>query len=94
MTLKRSRSAGEADPVEAQRLAVFSGDTNAYIAGPTAYRDDSIRLDEWVIAFASAAELAAANAVCLADDVEAVDHASVEQLLAYWTERGLSPAAL
>jgi Fic family protein len=72
---------------------VFAGDTSAYIAGLTAYRADPIRLDDWVIAFAAAAELAAANAVRLADDIEAVDQASRERLLAYRTERGLSPAA-
>src|SRR6478736_2723400 len=46
---------------------VFAGDTDAYISGLTAFRADPPRLDDWIIGFAEAAELAAANAVRLTE---------------------------
>lgn len=72
---------------------VFSGDTDSYIAGLTAFRADPPRLGDWVIGFARAAELAAANAVRLAEDIAALDERVREELIAFRRERGLSPAA-
>lgn len=72
---------------------VFAGDTNAYIAGLTAFRDAPPRLDEWILGFAEAAEIAAANAVRLAEQVAALDDELVEQLVASRREQGRSPAA-
>lgn len=72
---------------------VFAGNTDAYIQGLTAYRADPPRLDEWIISFSHAAELAAGNAVRLSDDVAALDDATREQLIRHRRENGLSPAA-
>ncbi|MEV1130193.1 Fic family protein [Agromyces sp. NPDC049794] len=52
---------------------VFAAEKDRYIAGLTAYREIPSRLDEWVISFAEAAELAAGNAVRLAADIAALD---------------------
>ncbi|MDR5698808.1 Fic family protein [Agromyces aerolatus] len=71
---------------------VFAGDTNAYIAGLTAFRADPQRLDDWVIGFAEAAELAAENAVRLAADVAQLDAVLADQLVAFRSEHGISPA--
>ncbi|MDF2991528.1 MAG: fic [Microbacterium sp.] len=71
---------------------VFAGDTDAYISGLTAYRAEPPRLDEWVISFARAAELAAENAVRLADDVAELDAATFETLLRHRRERQVRPA--
>ncbi|RLP76092.1 Fic family protein [Mycetocola tolaasinivorans] len=71
---------------------VFAGDTDAYIAGLSAYRATPPRLDDWVIGFASAVERAAGNAVALADRVEALDARLLEQLVAHRTARGVNPA--
>lgn len=71
---------------------VFAGDTAAYIAGLTAFRSSPPQLDDWVISFAHAAELAAGNAVRLAEDVAALDARSLEDLIAYRHAHDLSPA--
>jgi Fic family protein len=71
---------------------VFAGDTNAYIAGLTAFRADPPRLDEWIIGFAEAAELAAANAVRLTERVAALDSGLLEELVAYRRAQGVAPA--
>jgi Fic family protein len=71
---------------------VFAGDTDAYIAGLTAFRADPPQLDEWIISFARATELAAGNAVRLADDVAALDGQTLEDLIAYRRTHGLLPA--
>lgn len=71
---------------------VFAGDTNAYIAGLTAFRADPPRLDEWIIGFAEAAELAAANAVRLTERVAALDSGLLEELVAYRRTQGVAPA--
>lgn len=71
---------------------VFAGDTNAYIAGLTGYRAHPSRVDDWVIAFAEAAELAAEHAVRLAADIAALDAALPDQLISYRRAQGLSPA--
>ncbi|UOQ89463.1 Fic family protein [Agromyces endophyticus] len=71
---------------------VFAGDTNAYLAGLTAFRADPPALDDWVIGFAHAAELAAGNAVRLADELDRLDGELVEQLVASRRQRGATPA--
>jgi Fic family protein len=71
---------------------VFAGDINAYLAGLTAFRKDPPRLDDWIIGFANAAELAAANAVRLSDDIAALDDEVRDTLIHYRQEQGISPA--
>lgn len=71
---------------------VFAGDTNAYIAGLTAFRAEPSRVDEWVIAFAQATELAAGNAVRLAEDVAALDARTHDDLVRHRASLGVSPA--
>ncbi|MDE0547444.1 Fic family protein [Microbacterium sp. C7(2022)] len=71
---------------------VFAGDTDTYIAGLTAYRADPPRLDEWVIGFARATELASSNAVRLADEVAALDQQSLDDLVAHRRAHELTPA--
>ncbi|MBH0129345.1 Fic family protein [Salinibacterium sp. NK8237] len=71
---------------------VFAGDVNDYIAGLTAFRQDPPRVDDWIIAFANAAELAAANAVRLSDDIAALDNEIRDTLVRYRQVEGVSPA--
>ena len=71
---------------------VFAGGTDSYLAGLSAYRAGPPKVDEWVIAFARATELAAGNAVRLADDIASLDEAMREQLIAFRSEQGRSPA--
>ncbi len=71
---------------------VFAGNTDAYIAGLTAYRADPPRLDDWVIGFAHAAELAAGNAVQLSDDITTLDETIRGELIAFRREQGRLPA--
>lgn len=71
---------------------VFAGNTDGYIAGLTAYRADPARLDDWVVGFAHAAELAAGNAVRLSEDITTLDATIREELIAFRRERGRSPA--
>lgn len=71
---------------------VFAGDTNAYIAGLTAFRADPPQLDAWVIAFAQAAELAAGNAMQLAEQIAALDTALFDELVRRRQRRGTAPA--
>lgn len=71
---------------------VFAGDTDAYLAGLTAFRESPPRLDDWIIGFAQAAELAATNAVRLSSDIAALDHTVREDLIRYRTRQGISPA--
>lgn len=71
---------------------VFAGDTDAYIAGLGAFRENPPRLDDWIISFAQAAELAAANAVRLSDDITLLDQTVRESLIRYRQEQGISPA--
>lgn len=72
---------------------VFAGDTGSYLAGLTAYRGTSPRLDDWVAGFARATELAADNAVRLADAARALDDEVRDELVRSRRTRGLSPAA-
>ncbi|MGJ1677939.1 Fic family protein [Clavibacter sepedonicus] len=69
---------------------VLASDADAYIAGLTAFRAG--RVDEWVRAFAEAAELAAGTAVRLAEDVARLDEESVERLVEHRRKKGLTPA--
>jgi Fic family protein len=71
---------------------VFAGDTDAYLAGLTAFRADPPRLDDWILGFAQAAELAAANAVRLSVDISALDREVHDVLIQYRHEQGISPA--
>lgn len=71
---------------------VFAGNTDAYIAGLTAFRKDPPDIDDWVIRFAEATELAAMNAVRLTDDVTRLDDAVREELVAHRQAQGRSPA--
>lgn len=71
---------------------VFAGDTDTYIAGLTAFRADPPQIDEWVTGFARATELAAGNAVRLADDVAALDQQTLADLIAYRRDHALTPA--
>ncbi|WP_104162414.1 Fic family protein [Cryobacterium sp. N22] len=70
---------------------VFAGDKDAYIEGLTAYRAAPSRLDDWVIGFAHAAELAATNAVRLSDDIADLDRAVRGELIKYRKQHDLSP---
>lgn len=72
---------------------VFAGNTDAYISGLNSFRADPPRLDDWVIGFARAAELAAGNAVRLAEDITTLDDAIRERLTTFRREQGRSPAA-
>lgn len=71
--------------------AVFAGHTHAYIAGLTGYRSDPPGLDEWVIGFAEAAQAAAESAVKLATDIQVLDAAVYDQLVAHRRQRGVEP---
>lgn len=71
---------------------VFAGNTGSYIAGLTGFRQDPPALDDWVIAFAEAAEAAANNAVRLVEDVTALDARLAEELVTHRRRQGLSPA--
>lgn len=71
---------------------VFAGDTGAYVAGLTAFREEPPRLDDWVIGFAQAAEHAAGNAVRLSDDIAALDQTVRDDLIRHRREQGISPA--
>jgi len=71
---------------------VFAGDTNAYINGLNVFREIPSRVDEWVIGFAEAAELAANNAVRLVEDIAALDEHVLEVLVGHRRQHDLSPA--
>ena len=73
--------------------SVFAGDKDAYLDGLTAYREIPSRLDDWVIGFAHAAELAAANAVLLSEDIAALDQRVREDLIQHRRRQGISPAS-
>ncbi|QEO13227.1 Fic family protein [Agromyces intestinalis] len=71
---------------------VFAGDTTAYLAGLTAFRADPPRLDDWVLGFARAAELAAGNAVRLADELARLDGQVFDELVEFRRASGRTPA--
>ena len=71
---------------------VFAGETGTYIAGLTAFRKDPPLLDDWIIGFAQAAELAAANAVRLSSDIARLDEETLHTLIQYRQHLGISPA--
>ncbi|MDR1152078.1 MAG: Fic family protein [Bifidobacteriaceae bacterium] len=70
---------------------VFAGDTDSYIAGLAGYRADPPQLDEWVIAFARAAERAAGHAVRFAEDIAALDAQVHDDLARFRRSRGINP---
>ncbi|TFD01324.1 Fic family protein [Cryobacterium sinapicolor] len=70
---------------------VFAGDKDAYIQGLSAFREIPSRLDDWVIGFAHAAELAAGNAVRLAVDIATLDERVLKDLIRYRRQHELSP---
>jgi len=72
---------------------VFAGDTDRYIAGLTAYRDVPSRLDDWIIGFAEAAEIAADNAVSLSKCIGVLDTKVHADLLHFREDQGIKPAA-
>lgn len=71
---------------------VFAGDKDRYIAGLTAFRTIPSRLDDWIIGFAEAAELAAGNAVRLAADIAALDEQVHEDLIRFRASQSITPA--
>jgi Fic family protein len=71
---------------------VFAGDKDRYIAGLTAYREIPSQLDEWIIGFAEAAELAAENAVRLSADITSLDERVREELIRFRQEQGIKPS--
>lgn len=71
---------------------VFASDTKAYIGGLTSFRRDPADLDQWVQAFAAAIELAANNAVLLAQDIDALDQTVFADLVRHRQDLGKSPA--
>jgi Fic family protein len=71
---------------------VFAGDKDAYIQGLGAYRETPSRLDDWIIGFANAAELAAGNAVRLSEQIAALDKTVLEDLIRYRGEAEIKPA--
>lgn len=71
---------------------VFASDTTTYIGGLTAYRQAPADLDHWVISFAEAVEAAAASAVLLAEDIEALDQTVRTDLIEHRRAIGKSPA--
>jgi len=71
---------------------VFAGNTDAYIRGLSHFRADPPLLDEWIIGFAEAAEIAAGNAVTLAQDIQALDIEIFDRFVTYRRQSGLNPA--
>lgn len=71
---------------------VFAGDKDAYIQGFGAYRETPSRLDDWIIGFAHAAELAAGNAVRLSEQIAALDITVLEDLIRQRDEQKIKPA--
>ncbi|HCG56864.1 MULTISPECIES: Fic family protein [Brevibacterium] len=71
---------------------VFASDTDAYIGGLTSFRRDPADLDGWVLSFAAAVEHAADNAILLSEDIIALDHTVVDDLVRHRQEQGKSPA--
>lgn len=71
---------------------VFAGNTGAYIRGLTQFRANPPLIDDWIIGFSEAAEIAADHAVTLATDIKALDHTLYERFVAHRHERGLVPS--
>ncbi|GAB09602.1 hypothetical protein GOARA_043_00770 [Gordonia araii NBRC 100433] len=70
---------------------VFAADPDSYIAGLTAFREGD--LDEWVIGFAHAAEVAAGDAIRLAAQIAELDQRCLAEVVDHRRELGTSPAA-
>lgn len=71
---------------------VFASHTANYIAGLGSYREQPPALDDWVIAFSEAIDQASGFAIALAEDIEAVDAAVFERLVAFRHAQGTRPA--
>lgn len=71
---------------------VFAGNPDRYIAGLTDYRSDPPRLDDWIIGFAEAAEIAAKGAVQLAADIAALDERIYRHFIEVRSQQGKTPA--
>lgn len=71
---------------------VFAARTDGYIRGLTAFRQSPPCIDDWVIDFSHATQLAAANAVRLAEDVASLDEQLVQQFVQFRRDRGIAPA--
>ncbi|MFB9310048.1 Fic family protein [Agromyces hippuratus] len=72
---------------------VFAGAKDRYIAGLTAFRQIPSHLDDWIIGFAEAAELAAGNAVRLAADIADLDEKVRADLIRSREVQAITPAA-
>lgn len=72
---------------------VFAGDKDRYIAGLTAFREIPARLDDWIIGFSEAAELAAGNAVRLSEDIAALDGRVRSDLIRFREDQEIKPIA-
>ena len=70
---------------------VFAGDTDGYIAGLTAFRADPQRINEWIISFSRACELAAENAIALSGEIAWLNRDLVAHLIAFRRGVGFSP---
>ncbi|QKT06930.1 Fic family protein [Gordonia sp. X0973] len=70
--------------------SVFAADADSYIAGLTAFRAGDV--DAWVTGFAHAVEVAAANAVRLAERVVELDEKCLVDLVDHRRRQGASPA--
>ena len=71
---------------------VFAGDTGAYIRGLTQFRADPPFIDDWIVGFSEAAEIAAEHAVALAKDIKALDETLYERLVGYRHQSGFVPS--
>ncbi|MGV1004560.1 MAG: hypothetical protein ACOYEV_07275 [Candidatus Nanopelagicales bacterium] len=70
---------------------MFAGDTDAYLRGLAAFRDQPQRLDDWIIGFCRAAQIAAGNAVNLASDIDTLQGSVRQHLVEHRTRLGLIP---
>lgn len=71
---------------------VFASHTDSYVEGLTAFRADPPRLDQWVISFAEATELAALTGIELAQSIRSLDTQTRNELVQWRENQGLKPA--
>ncbi|WP_070955038.1 Fic family protein [Candidatus Rhodoluna planktonica] len=71
---------------------VFATNTNSYISGLSGFRASPPQLDNWIIGFSEACELAANVAVNLANQVGKLDAQVLEQLIAFRAANGVNPS--
>lgn len=72
---------------------VFAGNVDAYISGLTSFRHEPAQLDEWIIAFSEATELAAENAVKLALQVAKLEAELLQEFIEFRRNAGVVPSA-